>query len=409
MAKKNRPIPKSQKEIANNIISSQASGPKPTIADNTKRELQRSVKNDTTKRLHIGLRDIDETIVYYFNNVIKPSVIQNGSRKNVPVLYGSPERWKAVQKDGFYRDKNGKIQAPLIMFKRDSVEKNRGLGNKVDPNNPLTYGIFKKSFSRKNIYDRFSVLTNRSKSDELYGVIVPDYVTLSYSCLIFTDYIEQMNKIIEAINYASDSYWGDEEKFSFRAKIDTYTTATELTQGEDRAVKTTFTIQMHGYIISDSIQSHIAGMNKYYSKSSVNFKLETAGTLEELTAKAGTSQAETTTRFIDSAGGGIPAQSTLTPDEIAYIGTNLTVTTVGSLNNNCITFNNLAFVPAPNGFIPGEERFSLYINGQHIAPEDYTVSEVSSNIEVCVDVTNLGYNIGSGDQIIFTGKIKNVT
>ncbi len=408
MAKRNRPTPKSQKEIANNIISSQASGPKPTIADNTKRELQRSVKNDTTKRLHIGLRDIDETIVYYFNNVIKPSVIQNGSRKNVPVLYGSPERWKAVQKDGFYRDKNGKIQAPLLMFKRDSVEKNRGLGNKVDPNNPLTYGIFKKSFSRKNIYDRFSVLTNRSKSDELYGVIVPDYVTLTYSCLIFTDYIEQMNKIIEAINYASDSYWGDDEKFSFRATIDSYTTATELTQGEDRAVKTTFTIQMHGYIISDSIQSHIAGMNKYYSKSSVNFKLETAGTLEELTAKAGTSQAETTTRFIDSAGGGIPAQSTLTADEIAYISTNLTVTTVGSLDNNCITFNNLAFVSAPNGFIPGEERFSLYINGQHIAPEDYTVAEVGSNIEVCVDVTNIGYNIGSGDQIIFTGKIKNV-
>jgi len=38
-------------------------------------------------------------------------------------MYGSPERWKAVQKDGFHRDKNGKIQAPLIMFKRDSVEK----------------------------------------------------------------------------------------------------------------------------------------------------------------------------------------------------------------------------------------------------------------------------------------------
>ena len=34
-------------------------------------------------------------------------------RLNVPVLYGSPERWKSVQKDGFYRDKNGKIQAPL--------------------------------------------------------------------------------------------------------------------------------------------------------------------------------------------------------------------------------------------------------------------------------------------------------
>ena len=149
MANSFKPVPKSQKEISKNQIEKTATGQKPISSDNTKRELQRSVKNDTTKRIHIGLRDIDETIVYYFNNVIKPTVMQNGSLKNVPVLYGSPERWKSVQKDGFYRDKNGKIQAPLIMFKRDTVEKNRGLGNKVDPNNPLTYGVFKKKFSRK--------------------------------------------------------------------------------------------------------------------------------------------------------------------------------------------------------------------------------------------------------------------
>jgi hypothetical protein len=31
-----------------------------------------------------------------------------------------------------------------------------------------------------------------------------------------------MNKLIEAINYASDSYWGDPESFKFKASIDSF-------------------------------------------------------------------------------------------------------------------------------------------------------------------------------------------
>lgn len=400
-------VPKSQKEISAANTVANSTGPKPITTTNKRRELQRSVKGDNTKRFNIGLRDIDETIIYYFNNVIKPSVIQNGNRKNVPIIYGSPERWKAVQKDGFYRDKNGKIQAPLIMFKRDSVTKNRGLGNKVDPNNPLTYGVYKKKFSRKNVYDRFSVLTSRNKVDELYGVIVPDYVTLSYSCLIFTDYVEQMNKIVESINYASDSYWGDTERFNFRARIDSYTTATEMVQGQDRAVKTNFVITLHGYIVPDSIQAHISGMNKYYSKSSVKFVLETAGTLEELTAKAGTAQAEATVRFIDADGGGIPPQSSLTTQEIAYLSANNTFL-ANSVSNNSATFNNVTFVTAPTGFTPGAERFMLYINGQFVPTQHYSIQESGSSVVVTIVPGDVEFSIDSGDQVVLTGKVQSI-
>ena len=112
--------------------------------------MQRSVKDDNVKQFTLGLRDIDESIFYYFNNVIKPSVIQNNAKKTYRVLYGSPERWHAVQKDGFYRDRNGKIQLPLIMVKRDSIEKNRNLGNKMDANNPTQFGVFEKKWSKKN-------------------------------------------------------------------------------------------------------------------------------------------------------------------------------------------------------------------------------------------------------------------
>lgn len=226
----------------------------------------KTVKDDSSPRFNIGLSDIDEAILYYFENVIKPFIFQNGTTIKVPILYGNPERWKAVQKDGFYRDKNGKIQTPLIMFKRDSIEKNRSLGNKLDANSPKNIQIFEKKFTKKNVYDRFSVLNNRQPLKEYYGVITPDYVNISYSCIIFTDYIEQMNKLVERMIFASDSYWGDPKRFNFRAMIDTYTTAVEVNQGDDRKVRTEFNINLLGYIIPDTINAEVQGPIRDFSK-----------------------------------------------------------------------------------------------------------------------------------------------
>ena len=286
MAGSNKPLPKNQQQLSQDSIKTYGveaySGSKQPINDLKKRELQRSVKDDNVKQFTLGLRDIDESIFYYFNNVIKPSVIQNNDKKTVPVLYGSPERWHAVQKDGFYRDRNGKIQLPLIMVKRDSIEKNRNLGNKMDANNPTQFGVFEKKWSKKNTYDRFSILNNRSITKEYQGVVIPDYVNIVYSCVIFTQYIEQMNKLIESINYASDSYWGNPDKFSFRAMIDNYSTSTTLNQGEDRTVKTEFSINLLGHIVPNGINTLPQGSSKYFNKSAVLFGAEVVKDINDL-------------------------------------------------------------------------------------------------------------------------------
>jgi hypothetical protein len=404
MARSKKPIPKSQAELSQAQITPLISGSKTPIVDTKARQNQRRVDNDTVKRFNVGLRDIDETIIYYFNNVIRPSVMQNGNKVNVPILYGSPERWAAVQKDGFYRDKNGKIMTPLIMFKRDSIEKNRNLGNKLDGNSPSNFGIFKKNFSKKNVYDRFSVVTNREPIEEYYGVIIPDYVSLSYSCVIFTDYIEQMNKIVEAINFASDSYWGDPEKFSFRAMIDNYTTSTELAQGQDRAVKTNFNINMIGHIVSDSINASIAGMNKFYSKSSVTFGLEVAGTLEELSARARTAEADTAYRFFDQGTTGVQRFG-MTREQIEYLNVNNTAF-ADSVLTGAARFDDKTIVEPPSNFSDGQERFSVYINGT-VVPNTYTtITQQGTDILVQVQTNNLGYRLDAGDEVVLVGKFK---
>ena len=250
--------------------------PGPDTRPSTLRGNQISRKDDKEKNIGIGLQDHDEAIMYYFNNIIKPQVIVNGDRTNVPIIYGSPERWKGVQKDGLYRDKEGKIQVPLIMFKIDSVEKRRDLGNKLDGNNPQLHYIFSKQYSRKNLYDNFTVLQGRRQQVESYKVVVPDFIKLQYTCTIWTDFVAQNNKLIEMINYSSDSYWGNKEKFQFNAKIDTYNNTTEIAQGDNRIVKTTFGLILQGYLVPESLNQSIstAGQKKAFSKSKIVFSQE---------------------------------------------------------------------------------------------------------------------------------------
>ena len=235
--------------------------------------------DDKINDISVGLQDHDEAIKYYFDNVIKPTVVMNGERIDVPLIYGSPERWKSVQKDGYYRDKEGKIQTPIIMFKRNSVEKRRDLGNKMDANNPQLYYTFQTKYNRRNLYDNFSVLQGRIPNKEFHAVVIPDYVKLKYSFIIWTDYVAHMNKIVEAINYSSDSYWGDEERFKFNAKIDTFTNKVELSQGTNRMVKTDFGLELQGYIVPDAMNAALAKKpQKFFSTSTVTFKTEVVST-----------------------------------------------------------------------------------------------------------------------------------
>jgi hypothetical protein len=287
-----KPYPKKQRDIS---ISQQTAFDKERGNPNTSKnpnksqtgiEFNRSTKlsskNDPSKQFSIGIQDLDEAVFYYFNNVIKPFVYQNGERRTVPVIYGSPERWKSFRRDGYYRDKDGAVMLPIIVLKRDTITKDRTTYNKLDSNQPNLYGTFGKGYNPKNSYSNFNALNNRIPVKQFQTIAVPDFVTLSYSCIIQTYYMEQLNKVIEAVEYASDSYWGDPERFKFKARIDSFSTATELTTGRDRLVKGTFNIDLRGYIIPDVIQKDLNSMKKYNTKSKVNITSETVSNIDNV-------------------------------------------------------------------------------------------------------------------------------
>ena len=282
----NKPTPKTQREISvEQHKSDYVPAGNPNYDDpNVKpisRALQTSFKGDNIKPFSIGIQDIDEAVFYYFENVIQPSVYQNEERLPVPIVYGSQEKWKSFQKDGYYRDQNGKIMAPLIMFKRDSIDKVRSIGNKLDANNPHNYSVSQKKYDARNSYDNFKVLTNRIPEKQYYATVIPDYITITYSCIVFTYYVEQLNKIIESIEYASDAYWGDPERFKFKAMIDSFGFQTELVNNDERIVRSTFSIKLNGYIVPEILQKDINSIKKFSDKTKLIFSIE-ASSLDSL-------------------------------------------------------------------------------------------------------------------------------
>jgi hypothetical protein len=239
------------------------------------RAYETSLKDLTDKKFSIGIKDIDEAVMYYFNDVLKLTVYQNNDTVLVPILYGSPEKWKSVQADGYYRDGAAKLMSPLIMFKRESVVQNRTLGNKLDGNRAHNVQLFERPYSRRNVYDNFAVLRNQIPQKEYVVVVTPDYVTVNYTCMMWTNYVEQMDKLIEAINFASNSYWGDPSKFQFLTKIETFNDSQTSEQGEDRLVRTQFEMTLNGYLIPDSVNAYLAQLSsKTYNLCKIVFNTE---------------------------------------------------------------------------------------------------------------------------------------
>ena len=233
---RNKPIPRSQRLIFNRGEKISRNSPGAT---------------DDVKNLSVGIMDMDSAIMYYFNEVIKPEVEVNKEKVKVPCIYASPERWNAISKQGFLRDKKKQIIVPLIAFKRTGMSRNDNMPiDKLDANDPKIFYTFQKRYSQQNRFDKFSVQKGLEPNREYYNVAMPDYMNLTYEFTIWTSYIEQMNKIVEKINYSDGAYWGEPGKMRFKSSIESFSDASQI-DGE-KLIQTTFSVNLYGYILPET-------------------------------------------------------------------------------------------------------------------------------------------------------------
>ena len=234
---------------------------------------------DLSKQYSITLKDIDTSIIKYVKNVIKPVVQEANERIKVTVMYGNEERWKSVRKRGVLRDKNGSLILPLIMLKRVSVEKSDTIpGYEHDIRRRYTEIVRNTGWSKDNKYTRFAVQSGELPIYENLVTTIPNYVNLTYEFVLWTNFIEQMNPLVETFMEHDKTYWGDKDTYRFISTLDSVSDASEMNQDGERFIKSTFSVISKAYLLPEETNSIVMGkmnqVQKRLTPSKVIFGVE---------------------------------------------------------------------------------------------------------------------------------------
>ena len=386
----------------------------------------RSRGDDQVKNISVGLMDIDAAIMFYFNNVIKPTVIENDETVKVPLMYSNPERWSLIQKRGFLVDNKKQLVIPLIVFKRSSIEKDDTLSvDKLDPKDPKLFYTFQKQYTRENRYDNFAVQQGLNRTKELYTVGVPDYVSLTYDFIIWTSYTEQMNKIIEKIIWSEGAYWGEDGKFKFRTSIDSYTDASEYTVNSERLIRTNFSVTLKGYLIPEEF-NNVVTTQKHLTPKRILIGDDVSVNLTDLVGDSQTKDVKISVSKTGAGGGGIENPLTIAAGTgVGIIGAGTfdglsTKTMTFSIGQDVATSSTVQFANvSSSGAVhigPTSFEISQRDDGKAQVNTDWVVQGniIAENYIVSSSVTHMTTSFASGSNIFgdsiddshrFTGSI----
>ena len=351
----------------------------------------KSEKGDVKKS--VGLFDIDYAMMTYLEDTALPKLDYNGKSVSIPVIYGNSERWKGARRDGIYRDNKGKIQLPLMMIRRTSIAKDETMPML---NRHISYPTITK-YSKNNRYDRFTALGgNTQPKYELFNIVMPEYVEVNYECMAWTDYTEQLNSVIEQLNFAS-TYWGDKDKFKFRTQVSDYNVINEVGEGTQRINRVEFTLNVKAYLLPEKFDGELT------TKKSISTKRVVMSTEVDVTANGRLEGMLTT-----------PSPYYDNKDLIDFLSINNSKAQ-NPTSNNTITFTGIKLIEAPAqlqsvisaGLSVNSLTYDIkvYINGvRYYQTTHFTCTGTSNTLTINFISANLGFNVTSTDEIIITGK-----
>ena len=338
----------------------------------------------------ISLFDIDYAMMSYLEETALPKLDDNGKSLSIPVIYGNSERWKGAQRDGVFRDNKGRIQLPLMMIRRNSISKDESMPML---NRHTSYPTVTK-WSKDNRYDRFSLLGSAVKPKyELYNITMPQYVEVTYQCMVWTSYTEHLNKVIEQLQYTG-TFWGDKDKFKFRVILSDFEIINEVGEGTERINRIEFSLSVKAYLLPEKFDGENT-IKKSFSTKRVVMSTETDvtgnGRLEGLLT--------TPSAYYDN------------KDLIDFLSLNNSKVVAGGVN--AATFTGVKLIQAPaqlSGVITSGLTYDgnsydvkLYINGvRYYQTTHFTVTSYTNNILTLA--LSPGFSVNSGDEITITGK-----
>ena len=244
--------------------------------------------NNLSENYAITLKDVDTSVLNHVKNIMKPTVREANETLKIPVFYGNEERWKAVRKRGVLRDKNNSLILPLIMLRRTEVSRNdlSGQAFSHDVKSKHIQVVRNAKWSKDNQYDRFSVQQGVKPVYENIVTGMPTYSDITYEFVLWTNFIEQMNPLVESFVDQSHTYWGDVTQNKFLCNIDNISDASEMNQDGERFIKSTFSVLTKAYLLPEYLNSvvtnKVSNMKKQLTPSKITFNFEGDATDEQV-------------------------------------------------------------------------------------------------------------------------------
>jgi len=244
--------------------------------------------NNFSDNYSITLKDVDTSVLNHVKNVMKPRIKEANETFKIPVYYGNEERWKAVRKRGVLRDKNNSLILPLIMLKRTELSRNELSGQSFqhDVRKNLVEVVRANKWSKDNQYDRFSVQQGVQPVYDVITTGMPNYADITYEFILWTNFIEQMNPLVESFVDQSNTYWGDGTNNKFLCTLENISDASEMNQDGERFIKSTFSVTTKAYLLPEYLNSvitnKVSNMKKFTTTSKVIFNMEGDATSRQI-------------------------------------------------------------------------------------------------------------------------------
>jgi hypothetical protein len=251
-------------------------------------------------------------------------------------------------------------------------------------------------YSKDNRYDRFNLLVKSvTPKYEIYKIQMPEYVEVNYECMGWTSYTEQLNMVVESLNYAS-TYWGDKDRFKFRTEVSDYNIVNEVGEGTERINRVEFNLIVKAYLLPEKFDGETP-IKKYMSTKRVVVATET-----DVTANGRLEGLLTT-----------PSPYYDNKDLIDFLSLNNSKIVDGVTNG--AQFTNIKLIQTPpqlagvitSGLTYGENWYDikLYINGvRYYQTTHFTIVVSNNQLDITFLPTGLGFDVTNTDEVTITGK-----
>lgn len=285
----------------------------------------------------VGIEDIDRAIFDLFNTHLAFETKVNNQTNRVPVIFASGERFALTRRDNPLRDKNNVLILPLISIKRGAighktqadvfgtaisirktgdyyikkrldksdrdyqkVVNNLRLKNQKDvatrshiavtSTSPGTEAVVGEVASRRqggplSFRDpqKFKLLDNDLTNNiyEYITVPYPKFVGVSYNVVFWTQYMQEMNQLIETFMMKFDGQAPEfiletNKGYKFTAFVqNTFTNNDNFDDftSDERIIKMSFDIKVPGYIIAPVHPGLPSPYRRFISAPQINFEV----------------------------------------------------------------------------------------------------------------------------------------